>query len=315
VLKPAQAHDERVVHAVQLLNSMLWAFKGALSASWVAADPDAADVIVVHRDDRRALTTKWRARGKLIVEIETRGSVSSSDPLLLIYPFRARQVRTLLERLDEQLGARSNPPASADGWRFIETLRRMRARSDGNSWVAARSSGANLFWIQSNAARYVAEPATVEALRSGALNLSELQLSEGPPPPGAAPARSGVELLWHAGYHARTELPEGFNEMTAFRLVRWPNFGAIRPGGSQIRIVAAIASGESQIDGITTRANADREEVIRTLNALIAADLTVASALASAVEPKAWEPPAQPRKGFTAFLRDVRRHLGLGVIA
>jgi hypothetical protein len=314
VLKPAKAHDERVVHAMQLLNSMLWAFKGALSASWIAAEPETADVIVLHRDDRRALIASWKSRGKLIVEIETGATAASTEPLLLVYPFSAGQVRALLERLDEQLNVVPTT-ATPDEWRFVETLRKMRARADGHTWVAARRSSVHVFWLQSNAGLYVAEPSTVEALRSGALNLRDLQLGEGPPPPGAASRRSGVELLWHAGYHASAQLADRLNTITAFQLVRWPNFASIRPAPTQIRIVAAMASGESRVGGIASRAGASEIEVVRTLNALAAADLIVASTADLDAQPKTWTPPTRPRKGFTTFLRDVRRHLGLGMLA
>jgi hypothetical protein len=324
VVRPDVAHDERVTHALQLLSSMLWAFRGSTSTSWVSAPPEKADVVVVHGKERTTSGKLWQMRGKLVVEITTSAdSSTASDGDVLVYPFRAEQVRSLLERLAGQLGVAAHPRAemapagtfdSSDAWRFVESMRAMRAGDDAGRWLVARNESAVVLCLQSNAAGYVAEAATVSAIRSGALDLSALRIEPGVPPAGATPVRSGQELLWFAAYHASDRLAACLRGATTLRLSRWPNIAAIRPSSTQLRIIATLMA-DPQLNRISRRAQADEAQVVRTLNALAASNLITIPADTAVEGRREWRPDMRPRRGFAAFLRDVRKHLGLGALA
>jgi hypothetical protein len=68
----------------------------------------------------------------------------------------------------------------------------------------------------------------------------------------------------------------------------------------------------ARADEIAARAQVSGEEAIRALNALAVANVVVA--VDGDVEPvKTASPPAaEPRGGFGIFLRNIRKHLGLG---
>ena len=100
LVKPATATDERVAHALQLLDSILWAFQGTTRSTWKVGEPNVADVIVLHEADTDKRATALRASGKLVVEIATAAPADLAAENVLVYPFRAQQVLVLLERLD-----------------------------------------------------------------------------------------------------------------------------------------------------------------------------------------------------------------------
>ena len=119
LVKPASVADDKVAHAIQLFDSILWAFQGTSRTSWTVVTPEAADAIVVYEADPDQRISGWRADGKLIVEF----AVAEPTSAALLYPFRAAQVLALLERLDTQLKALSETPAPAlkgavDPWCF-----------------------------------------------------------------------------------------------------------------------------------------------------------------------------------------------------
>lgn len=323
VLK-TQPCDERVAHALQLFSSMLWAFKGTTVASWKTTTPDDADVVVLHRQDRNNACDHWRARGKLIVEIAS-GEAASPGPYALTYPFRAEHVRSLLERLEARLrdaDTRGNSVdevtqsqsafASGEEWQFVESMRGMRSRENKRRWVVGRDGAVSLVHLQWNATSYFADPGIAAAIRAGELNLNALRFDEGEPPAGGSRLRSGHELLWFAAYHASDRMVSSLAGATRIKLRRWPNVAAIRPEPFQLRITAALAGGEPSVDRLSERASVSQKEVIRTLNALAAADLVAVSESAPQPELRGWRPESVPRRGFAALLRDVRRHLGLG---
>jgi hypothetical protein len=116
LLKPAAATDERVAHALQLLDSILWAFQGTTRSTWKIGSPEVADVVVIHEAGTDKHATTWKSSGKLIVEIATEARVDTSAPNLLVYPFRAQQVLVLLERLDTQLSSPGAPGSRTAVW-------------------------------------------------------------------------------------------------------------------------------------------------------------------------------------------------------
>src|SRR3984885_1749859 len=92
LVKPAAATDERVAHALQLLDSILWAFQGTTRSTWKVGTPEVADVIVVHEADTNKHVATWKTSGKLVVEIATEARVDTTAANVLVYPFRAQQV-------------------------------------------------------------------------------------------------------------------------------------------------------------------------------------------------------------------------------
>src|SRR5581483_7559385 len=105
LFKPAALTDERVTHAWQLLDSILWAFQGTTRSNWAITNPDVAEVVVVYAQDHDQRITGWRDGGKVIVEIAAEGLADPAVQNRLVYPFRTQQVLVLLERLDAQLDA------------------------------------------------------------------------------------------------------------------------------------------------------------------------------------------------------------------
>ena len=305
------------MHAMQLLSSMLWAFKGQTRSAWTMALPEEADVIVFHRDDRDERLTGLLARGKLAVEIATTADRDSPGSRSLIYPFRAAQAFALLERLDSELavGEGSGPVSQRDPWSFVNALRVARTRDKSDAWLVASAAEAPALWIRSGGTTYLAAPSTVQAIRVGALKLTALELRPGSPPADAPSPRPAAELCWFAAYHASDRLAPGLDASARYRMTRWPDFGAIRPASSQIRVVASLAGTEGNLAQISERAQVSVEEATRTLNALVscgfAAAADVGTHRAIAARSRLSEP--QPRGGLATFLQNFRKHLGLGV--
>jgi len=313
LVKPASAADEKVTHALQLFDSILWAFQGTSSrTSWTVVAPDAADVIVVHEADPDEQIAAWRLQGKLIVEF----AVAEPTSAALVYPFRAAQALALLERLDTQLQAQGEPlppkASAADPWSFVETLRTIREVQNSEAWLVARDGKVASLWLRADGGMYAAEHATVQAIRRGTMQLATLNLQKSPFPEGGPTPRAGTELSWFAAYHASAALAPWLNAATRYRVTRWPNFGLIRPLPSHIRVAAALASMPARPDEIAARANVSPEEAIRTLNALAAANVVLGVEAEVVPVKKAPTPAVQPRGGFTSFLRNMRKHLGLG---
>jgi hypothetical protein len=335
LVKPAAATDERVAHALQLLDSILWAFQGTTRSTWKIGTPEVADVIVVHEADSDKHATTWKASGKLVVEIATEARLDTSAPNVLIYPFRAQQVLVLLERLDAQLSSAgeaaaesaldspaSQPEVPTDPWSFVEALRTLRSVQNSEAWLVGRDVRTPVLWLRGDAAAYTADVGTVQAIRRGSLRLSKLTLQKGADPGVSAPVpgqqaagptlRSGMELSWFAGYHASSQLAPGLSATARYRMTHWPNFGVIRPLPSQLRVAAGLSSAAADLGEIVKRAAVPAEEAVRTLNGLHACGLLVAVDSAETTARMTPGALAEPRGGFTKFLRNVRKHLGLG---
>lgn len=328
LLKPTAAVDERIMHALQLLDSVLWAFRGTLHSNWQVASIDTADVIVFHEGDTDERIAQWKSQGKPFVEIATQSRLDSDAVNLLVYPFRAAQVLTLLERLETQLASSLDSPILAaseldtsapvqDPWSFVEGLLTLRSVENSAAWLVAREARTRILWLRGDAATYTAEPHIVQAIRRGTLNLNRLTLQTGLAPAGGQAPRSGMELSWFAGYHASDQLAPSLKPTSVYRITSWPNFGLIRPSGSQMRIAARLASVGADLEEITRRAGVTVEEAARSLNALHACgvltevDPSAAQATASTTARRPIAVP-EPRAGLGKFLAQVRRHFGLG---
>jgi hypothetical protein len=310
LVKPAAVADERIVHALRLFDSFLWAFKGTGKASWsVVVSPETADVIVVHDADTDPRIDAWRAAGKRIIRFATAKPTSAP----LVYPFRAARVLEVLEGVEaESDGSGTEPGASLDPWQFVETLRTLRGTQNSKDWLVARSGETATLWLRADGALYMAEAATVQAIRGGTLNFARLALEKDTLPGTGPKPSAGAELLWFAAYHAADTLAPWLNATTRYRVSRWPNFGSIRPLGSQMQVAAALVSMAARPEEISARARVSSRKAIRTLNALAALDVIVAAHAEAPAERQPTPPPVQPRGGFGSFLRNVRKHLGLG---
>jgi hypothetical protein len=321
--------EEKTAHALQLFDSILWAFKGTTRSTWTTVAPEAADVIVVHQSDRDERIAAWKSSGKRVVEIATRQPSSESAVPVLVYPFRAAQVLALLEKIDTELDSANDlQPNSGlaagaagsvgtrdpitDPWAFVETLRTIREVQNSEAWLVARDGRLPCLWLRADGVIYMAEPATVEAIRAGTLNLPGLTLQKGAPIAGALAPRPGTELSWFAGYHASARIAPWLKAQARYRVTRWPNFGLIRPLPAHIRVAAALASAPARLGEIAARARVSAEEATRTLNALAVADVVVAADGDAKPKPMPRTTANQPRGGFTDFLRNMRKHLGLG---
>lgn len=323
LVKPASVIEEKITHALQLFDSILWAFQGTTRSTWTLVAPEAAEVIVVHEGDPDQRIPAWRAAGKLIVEIAARDNPSPTAAL--VYPFRASQALALLERLDGQLNAQGEPQAanqirdtgttqpSHDPWSFVETLRTIAEVQNSESWLVAREARVPCFWLRADGALYAAEQASIQAIRRGTLNLASLTLQKGARPEGGPGSRAGTELSWFAAYHASAGLAPWLKPDTRYRVTRWPNFGLIRPLPSHIRVAAALASAPARADEVAARASVSIEEATRTLNALAVAKVLVAVGDEGSPVETSSPPAVAPSRGFAAFLNNVRKHLGLGV--
>ena len=322
LFKPMSATDERVIHAMQLLDSILWAFQGTTRSPWKVTEPDAAHVIVIYAEDYDQRIDGWRNAGKIIVEITTEGLADPAVQNRLVYPFRAQQVLVLLERLDAQLdpGASSAAPdasalpeALADPWSFVEALRTLRSVQNSETWLVGRDGRAPVLWLRGDAVSYATDNATVQAIRRGTLLLAKVTLQKGVDPASGPTQRSGIELSWFAGYHASAQLAPALKPGARYRITQWPNFGLIRPLPPQLRVAAGLSSAAADLEEIIARAKVTSEEAIRTLNALYACDVLIAVESAEKAAAVAAAAGAKPRGGFTTFLRNMRKHLGLGV--
>lgn len=327
LVKPRDAQDAKAAHAMQLLSSMLWAFRGTTRSAWETVPPDDADVVVFHiEDDKDSRVADWQASGKLAVQIYTNPRTTPASRHALIYPFRAAQAFALLEQLDSELqssesargGATDDAPAAervilkAERWAFVEKLESLRAQRNAQTWSVAYGDSGPLVWIKSGGAAYFAESATVLAIRNGTLRLDRLRL--GPPhsPPGSDSLKPESELSWFAAGHASPRLIEGLSDTTHYRLARWPDFGSIRPPRSQLRATAVLTCQSVTAAELAARARITLEEANRTLNALAVHGL-LTSTLPEAHEAATERTSGAPAfKGLAVLLHKVRQRLGLG---
>ena len=316
-----------MAHAMQLFTSMLWAFKGTTRSTWEVASPEEAEVIVYHRDAPDGRLAEWQASGKLAVEIVTGPQPGGAGARFLNYPFRAAQAFALLEQLDAELASadalnhamishtgefkRVHP--GEESWSFVDALRTLRAYSGGERWWVAYRETEPVLWVKSGGSVYLADSAVVQSLRQGTLRLHEMRMQSGAPPATGAQLRGGSELIWFAAYYASDRLAVALTDNARYRITRWPNFGAIRPPVTQIRIAAALSGRAIDVSRAASRARVPLVDAARTLNALSALGLL----LPAETDIEAAElPRAEPAPTFSALgalLRNIRRHLGLGV--
>ena len=316
-----------MAHAVQLFTSMLWAFKGTTRSTWDVALPEEADVIVFHGDAPDGRLAQWRANGKLTVQIAAGPQPTSVGSRALVYPFRAAQAFALLEQLDAELesadalnhamishtGEFKRVTPGEESWSFVDALRTLRAYSGGERWWVAYKEAEPVLWVKSGGTVYLADPAVVQSLRQGTLQLHEMRMQSGAPPATGAQLRGGSELIWFAAYYASDRLAVALTDNARYRITRWPNFGTIRPPVAQIRVAAALSGQAIDLTCVASRARLPLVDAARTLNALSALGLLLPGEtdIEAAEVPRAQSAPTFSALG--ALLKNIRRHLGLGV--
>jgi len=326
LVKPEAPADDRAATALQLLESMLWAFKGTTRSNWVVTpSEEIAHVVVVHSQDCDTRVSQWQQSGKAVLVIATDPELDVVHEYVLTYPFRATQVLEILETLDLQVSsdhpksdflALTRSLASADEnsdpWVFLEALRMLWEVPNADVWLAGKIGKVTVLWLKGDCSEYSAEPAVLQAIRSGELPLHDVNLQTGLPPPAHRAARAATELLWFAAYHASSKLAPWLNSTTHYRIARWPDFGLIRPLPSQIRVTATLSKAALTLDGMVERAQISVEEAARMLNALSACRLLSAEA-GDAVVPATdiRQAVPEPAAGFRSFLRLMRKRLGL----
>lgn len=330
LVKPRFATDEHAGHAVQLFDSVLWVFKGTTRSTWLTAAADEAQVIVVHHSEPAAQVDAWTRAGKRVITLSTDQAKHPAGPYTLIYPFPAVQVLSLLERVEAELDGWSEPPdaapvpapessprrPSSDPWSFVESLRTLRSLNNSTLWLECKGAQGISLWVRGDGRLYVCDKATAAAIRTGALDLSGLTPEKSTPPPENLSPRLGQELFWFATYHASAALAPWLEENTAYRLLRWPDFGYVRATDelvrtAQLRIVAALATAPAAVAAAASRTQIPVEQATRTMNALGSCQLIEPAT--SAVEPARGENHTPvPPGGLKQFLRNLRKHLGLG---
>jgi len=335
LIKPAVAEEDQAAHAMKLLDSVLWVFKGTTLSNWTVCSAEAAQVIVVHHDEPTPHIADWRREGKLIVVISTDAAASSLSPYTLTYPFPTVQVLRILEQLDAALdsgatAARTSASSpgnnnsfdgrgdnrGSDAWDFVDALRTLRLLNNADTWFVGKVSSVPLLWVRGDGSRYCCDSATAHAIRSGTRNLSGLALQKAAAAPAELNPHSASELAWFAGYHASTTIAPWMSDGETYRLTRWPDFGRVQPDDSllraaQIRVVAALDAAPATAAQLSARTETSLGFVVRTLNALASCEFVqVAPATApnvASIKPATPVPAGRLRQ----FLRNMRRHLGL----
>src|SRR5262245_22376684 len=92
MIRPPPGVGGKAAQAVQLLESMLWAFQGTLRSNWIAASVDAADVVAVYgaaRNEERV--AEWRRTGKEVIALLVANEAPMEGEYTLSYPFRSAQ--------------------------------------------------------------------------------------------------------------------------------------------------------------------------------------------------------------------------------
>jgi hypothetical protein len=303
----AGAASRRAGHALKLFESALFVLRGATAVPWTITGPEVAQVLVVHENESEEQIGAWRGQGKLLIMFSTepqRGGARRAD---LAYPFRTGDVLALLTRLDEELTRRPTPvrarkqPQELDRWSLVDALFTVRAVENDQAWLVARTARTPVLWIRGDAGAYAADPAAVQVMRDGSLELHRLQLRRSPGPGPDLDLRSGMELSWFAGFHASEALAPQLQANVPYRIQRWPGFEQIRPQPVQLRLAAALSSRPTTLEQIVGERMFPRNMAIRTFNALYACGLLV-KAPAVAVE--------EPRQGLARLFGNMRRQKG-----
>jgi hypothetical protein len=330
LIKPRLADGESAGHALQLFDSVLWVFKGTTRSHWLASEPHDAAVVVVHHSEPTDRLDAWRRAGKIVITLSTDEAHHPAGPRTLLYPFPAVQVLSMLERVEAEMddGDIEQPAAAAvasknrdsdDPWSFVEALRTVRTLANSSMWLECKGERGVSLWVRGDGARYFCDNDTAAAIRAGTIDLSGLTLQKGSAPTDVSPLRAGVELLWFSAHHASAVLAPWLQEKTSYRLLRWPDFGRVRADDeatrtAQIRMVAALSHAPASLAALAARTQTTVERATRTMNALSSCGLIEPAQIAAPSRPNGPRHALAAGGGFKQFLRNLRKHLRLGVL-
>jgi len=330
LVKPRLAADEQAGHALQLFDSVLWVFKGTTRSNWLASEPHDAAVVIVHHSEPADQLDAWRRAGKVVVTLSTDEAQHPAGPRTLVYPFPAVQVLSMLERVEAEMdGGDIDAPAPSpltpktrdndDPWSFVEALRTVRTLANSSMWLECKGDRGVSLCVRGDGARYFCDNDTAAAIRTGAVGLSGLTLQKSSAPPEDSTLRAGSELLWFSAHHASAALAPWLQEKTSYRLLRWPDLGRVRADDeatrtAQIRIIAALADAPASLAALAARTQMPVERATRIMNALSSCGLIEAAQIAAPSTPSRRRHTHDAAGGFKQFLRNLRKHLRLGVL-
>lgn len=310
--------------ALQLFDSMLWALQGTTRSSWVTvSSPELADVIVLHESDRDERVARWQSSGKRVVIVVSHADLYPLGEQVLVYPFRAAQVRALLNALDGRIAAERGEMASdkelfgvtgedeADTQRFVKKLRTLQEVQNGAVWLVGKIQTSTVLWLRGDCREYAIDPEPLQALRAGTLDINAIQLQGSTGPGAHCIVRPAVELCWFSGYHSHPVLAPWLSAAATYSVTQWPNFGLIRPPAVQMRVTALLATTSLSLEQIATQARATREEAVRTLNALSACGFLSTAVMASRWHDRIKDTVLQHAGGLKSLVRLMRKRFEL----
>jgi hypothetical protein len=323
---------EPAARAMRFFDSVLWVFKSTARAQWQLGTVTEADVIVAHHQADPDELTLWRAAGKYVVVVSTdptyHDPTAEAEGFMLLFPFQTAAAITLLSRLDGEIVTNrrhatktlvATSTAKPNSAAVAETLSMLRSAGTGTQWQLGKVND-QFIWVSGDGRQYLCLPQTVQEIRAGA-GCTELQVISQSTPPQGLVTRAGSELVWFLAYHASSELLFDLPKWASFRLLKWPDFGLVRVSNAainavQMRIVAALDVMPATIAELAYRASAAPIDVVRVINALHASGCI---ACMHAPDNKPHTPkitePSGIAGGVRGFLRNIRKHLGLGAAA
>lgn len=287
---------------LRAFHSMLKVVEGRSVASWQPAEVERADVLIAHPDGAGTALDAWNRSGKpVILLIDDRASRPPA-PFVLRQPFRVMQLLAILDQV-AQLASAPRAPLGGEhaAWETLESLRRCMAQAGERGWHASGGEPEARIWIGAGCAQ--ALPAVIARLREGAPVPGAFAPTEHTPP-AAAERLPLAELAWFAGLNGPPELAPWLARDSAYRLLRWPDFGRLHATPEWIELAALAAAQARTPAALAAVAGHAPAEVHRFLAAASLAGLLAAVSGVDAA------PPAAPAaRSWTRLIGDLRRHL------
>ena len=292
------------VDASHALHSMLKVLQGRLRSPWQSCGLDRADVLLAHANSDPDVLASWNSTGKPVVLVVDERMPRPTSPFVLRQPIRVMQFMTMLECVADHLTARPLRAGTRDSaWRPLESLRDLMARHSGQGVQMATTADGCCVWMDRGIAS--AEPATLQRLRRGSLQLGVFDTAS-TPAPASVVRFAAADLAWFLGLDGPTELAPWLEAGVAYRLRRWPDFGRLGANTTFIELAAIAATYAHTPNRLVQVSGKSRDEVFRFLNAASLAGL-VTSAPASAQPGVA----AASTSMWSRLVGDLRRHLRL----
>jgi len=286
--------------ASRAFRSMLGIVQGRAAAHWQLTEPAQADVVLTPPGhDGTAATAK-----AVVYVVEERNAWLDA-PFVLRHPFRVMQLLSLLDAIATQL--QSTSPQKRTGATVAvnaQSLRQLLAQGNLSRWHVAEDTQGERLWVGAHAA--AAAPAALAALKTGRFRPGGFVPATGEPDAACA-SMPRQDAAWYIGYHATPDLAPWLSAHSAYRLLRWPDFGRIAPAPSMLRLSAAAATAAMTPAALAAATQLPAAEVNRFLAAASLAGL-LAAAPRSELAPRT--PHASPGS-WTRLLGGLRRRLGM----